>query len=159
MLSESNSVDPSIRLRVTKEIYHTADDIKVSREIEAAIHASSSSHEMYKDKSLQILHNLKMRPNLLEAGANIVCMTDVEMSQDTIIANIENETQLRRARFDSMLQNKYDQMSDAAYRSTMKCRRCGSEDVQVEQKQTRGADEAMTVFCSCSRCSNRWTMR
>lgn len=39
-----------------------------------------------------------------------------------------------------------------------KCSKCGSFDVDTEQKQTRSADEPMTVFCKC-RCGARWTLK
>jgi DNA-directed RNA polymerase subunit M/transcription elongation factor TFIIS len=40
----------------------------------------------------------------------------------------------------------------------IKCGRCKSTQVSVEQKQTRGADESMTVFVQCEKCGLRWKM-
>lgn len=40
----------------------------------------------------------------------------------------------------------------------IKCGRCKSTHVSVEQKQTRGADESMTVFVQCENCGLRWKM-
>jgi DNA-directed RNA polymerase subunit M/transcription elongation factor TFIIS len=40
----------------------------------------------------------------------------------------------------------------------IKCGRCKSTQVSVEQKQTRGADESMTVFVQCDKCGLRWKM-
>ena len=40
----------------------------------------------------------------------------------------------------------------------LKCGRCKSTQVSVEQKQTRGADESMTVFVQCEKCGLRWKM-
>jgi DNA-directed RNA polymerase subunit M/transcription elongation factor TFIIS len=40
----------------------------------------------------------------------------------------------------------------------IKCGRCKSTQVIVEQKQTRGADESMTVFVQCENCGLRWKM-
>ncbi len=40
----------------------------------------------------------------------------------------------------------------------IKCGRCKSTQVSVEQKQTRGADESMTVFVQCENCGLRWKM-
>ncbi len=37
-----------------------------------------------------------------------------------------------------------------------KCRRCGSDKTQYQQKQTRSADEPMTVFIECMACGKRW---
>jgi DNA-directed RNA polymerase subunit M/transcription elongation factor TFIIS len=38
------------------------------------------------------------------------------------------------------------------------CRKCGHDEVTWHTKQTRSADEGSTVFCTCSRCFNRWKM-
>ena len=50
-----------------------------------------------------------------------------------------------------------DPMKDGTESSSvLQCRRCGSKDVSVEQKQTRSADEAMTLFICCLACNARW---
>ncbi len=36
------------------------------------------------------------------------------------------------------------------------CPRCASYDVDTEQKQTRSADEPMTIFCTCNSCGKRF---
>jgi DNA-directed RNA polymerase subunit M/transcription elongation factor TFIIS len=36
------------------------------------------------------------------------------------------------------------------------CKRCKSFDVDTEQKQTRSADEPMTIFCTCNACGKRF---
>ena len=46
----------------------------------------------------------------------------------------------------------------AAVECQIKCGRCKSTHVSVEQKQTRGADESMTVFVQCENCGLRWKM-
>ncbi|AET73584.1 hypothetical protein EMVG_00298 [Emiliania huxleyi virus PS401] len=40
--------------------------------------------------------------------------------------------------------------------SLVKCKRCGSTDVLVTEKQTRSADEAATQFMCCFGCGARW---
>jgi len=39
------------------------------------------------------------------------------------------------------------------------CKRCKSFDVDTEQKQTRSADEPMTIFCLCTKCSLRFVIK
>lgn len=164
-LLPSTSVEPDLRLKVIRTLSERADhenideDILCCRDIEAAIHASAFNKSEYVDKVQQVIHNLTLYPNLWSLKDKVVCMTNRQLSKNTLIENIENETRLRRLRFEAMLQNKYQQTNDDSCKSTLKCRRCGSSEVQVEQKQTRGADEAMTIFCTCSKCSQRWTMR
>lgn len=41
-------------------------------------------------------------------------------------------------------------------KSLFKCRICRSTDIVWTQKQTRSADEAMTVFLECQNCWNKW---
>lgn len=41
----------------------------------------------------------------------------------------------------------------------MRCAKCKSTEVDVEQKQTRSADEPMTLFALCTNCGARWTMK
>lgn len=38
----------------------------------------------------------------------------------------------------------------------IKCKQCGSDNVYVESKQVRSADEAMTKFYTCLNCGNKW---
>jgi len=38
------------------------------------------------------------------------------------------------------------------------CRKCGSEDIYCESRQTRSADEATTKFYTCLNCGNKWKM-
>ena len=39
------------------------------------------------------------------------------------------------------------------------CRNCRSTHVDVDQMQTRSADEPMTLFALCLDCGNRWTKK
>ena len=38
------------------------------------------------------------------------------------------------------------------------CRKCSGDDVTIQQKQTRSADEGMTIFCTCESCGHKWRM-
>jgi DNA-directed RNA polymerase subunit M/transcription elongation factor TFIIS len=40
--------------------------------------------------------------------------------------------------------------------SFIQCKMCKSYAVDTEQKQTRSADEPMTIFCSCRKCGKRF---
>ena len=39
------------------------------------------------------------------------------------------------------------------------CRTCKGTKVDVDQMQTRSADEPMTLFALCTECGTRWTMK
>lgn len=38
------------------------------------------------------------------------------------------------------------------------CKKCGSDNVFSESRQTRSSDEAMTIFFTCLNCGNKWKM-
>lgn len=38
----------------------------------------------------------------------------------------------------------------------IKCKKCGSDNIFSESRQTRSADEAMTIFYTCLNCGNKW---
>lgn len=38
----------------------------------------------------------------------------------------------------------------------MKCFKCKSTDIASNQRQTRSADEGMTLFCKCNNCGASW---
>lgn len=42
-------------------------------------------------------------------------------------------------------------------KSILVCGRCHQRSVDYYEKQTRGADEPMTVFAHCLACDKRWT--
>ena len=51
-----------------------------------------------------------------------------------------------------------DKGAATAFTLAICCRKCKSAKITFNQKQTRSADEAMTVFCQCSDCLYRWKM-
>ena len=159
--------DPGIA-RKRQQVWATlsacySNDITAGRELEASIHASSHSLEAYVDKSQQIVYNLMSNPKLLQVGLAIVVYSDNQLADGTIIDDIQKEANARRVRFEEMLEHKYELMNEFTLsekaKATLKCRRCGSPEITWDQKQTRSADEASTVFCVCNKCNNRWTMR
>lgn len=129
-----------------------------ARHIEACVYAMSVTHNMYTDKMQQIIFNERANASLYKKGIEVVNMTDEEMAEGTLIEDIALERHTQRLKFEQIMQEKYDRINNQSFKTTLKCRRCGSAEVAWEQKQTRGADEAMTVFCTCSKCKNRWTM-
>jgi len=46
--------------------------------------------------------------------------------------------------------------SKEATKGLFSCPKCKSYDVDTDQKQTRSADEPMTIFCSCNACGKRF---
>lgn len=131
-------------------------DFSTVRNVEALCHSLSLDVTEYLDNIKRCAYNLKENPSF---GVSVVCSSDHALTHGTLVGRIEEKRRERNERFEKMLQEKYDSMNDASIGSLIRCRRCGSTEVTWEEKQTRSADEAATVFCSCSTCKNRWVVR
>ena len=158
MLTSWKTIPVDKRKQVMKLLTNLSSFTK-SRELEANIHSIVRNSDEYMNKCQQLALNLKNNPKLQYKDFELIMLSDVEMSKGTILEDIENEAILQKKRFEQMLQEKYDMLNDKSFNTTLKCRRCGSSEVGWEQKQTRSADEASTVFCTCNKCKNRWRMQ
>jgi transcription elongation factor S-II len=126
------------------------------RDVESAIHSRSKNTNEYLNNSLRVAWNLKANKNINDVS--VVFDKEKNMIKNTILEHIDLQKKARNERFEKMLQEKYDSINEKKYDTLIKCRRCGSEEVSYEEKQTRSADEAATIFMSCSTCKNRWIM-
>ena len=158
MLTSWKTISVDKRKQVLKLLTKFSTFTK-SRELEASIHSIVRNADEYTNKCQQIALNLKNNPKLQDKDFELIMLSDMEMSKGTILEDIENEAILRKQRFEQMLQEKYEMLNDKSFNTTLKCRRCGSSEVGWEQKQTRSADEASTIFCTCNKCKNRWRMQ
>jgi transcription elongation factor S-II len=108
--------------------------------------------------------NLALKPDLLAGqldAARLVAMTDKEL------LSADQQAAIHKANSDVMDASRQDWL-DANREQIMKavginleggmfkCGRCGSLKTTHYQKQTRSADEPMTVFIQCTKCPNRW---
>jgi DNA-directed RNA polymerase subunit M/transcription elongation factor TFIIS len=132
------------------------DDLGLCREVEARCHAASTSANDYLDAVLRAAHNLRENATL---GADVVGLPDSALIEGTLLGRIERERIGRAEKFEQMLQEKYEALDDQKFQAIVRCKRCGSENVTWDEKQTRSADEGATVFCMCTRCKLRWVMR
>jgi DNA-directed RNA polymerase subunit M/transcription elongation factor TFIIS len=158
-LPRGSDVSPAVRfcgLRVLTSKCGLAFDN--ARTMEAAVHSMAQDYHSYVDELKRCALNIHINSHNATPGAlassNAECIRGSLLEQ---ICKVEDDRQLK---FERMLQEKYESIDDQKNcTSSLKCRRCNSIDVTWDQKQTRGADEAMTVFCVCAVCSNRWTIR
>lgn len=132
------------------------NDFALCREVESLCHALSTTALEYTDHVRRATFNLRENP---QCGSDVVCRADEDLTEGTLVGRIEEERNTRMERFRHMLLEKYESMNDSNYKAMIRCRRCGSQDVSWEEKQTRSADEAATVFCMCAKCKNRWVLR
>ena len=132
------------------------EDFATCREIEAVCRARSATLETYHDHVLRCAYNLKQNPSM---GRRVTCETDEALAVGTLVGRIHEERRHRTRRFHDMLQQKFEALNDRSFQAVVRCRRCGSEEVSIVEKQTRSADEAASVFCVCIQCKNRWVIR
>ena len=150
-------MDPRVRQRGLRLLsLSRPHDAELCRDVESYCSAAATTSAEYTERVRHAAFNLRENPTVT---LNVVNSSNDVLAQETLVGRIHVESKNRRARFQAMLQDKYDAINDGTFAAIIKCRRCGSEEVAWEEKQTRSADEGATVFCSCSTCKNRWVMR
>ena len=150
-------MDPQRRHRGLRLLHDACPDAPLMcRDLEAECHAYSRSESEYTSR---ILHAAFHAPRNAALGPQIVHAPDAVLTKGMLIDRIRREAQARRERFNAMLQEKYEALNDRRFQAIVRCHRCGNEEVTWEEKQTRAADEAATIFCSCPICNQRWVVR
>ena len=145
------------RLRALRLLMRTMNG-KTSVDIEAAIAEHTTRSKIpcdYEAKVRQLAWNLSKTPALLEYTPEVLVRLDNKtMARGTDIEQWTSEFEIEMAN-EAQLVNSDTQSNST---SLLKCRRCKSDRISTKQVQTRSADEAMTVFCSCDNCNLRWKM-
>lgn len=143
-----------------------------STEIEAAMTEKFKRDKAgYTEKARTLCFNLKKNPQLAEqvitgavAPAELLDMTSEQMaSAEARKAREEAAHKLvdgKRLDWEQANEDKINEMcgikGDLLKASLFTCGRCKSAKTTSTQKQTRSADEPMTVFVFCMNCGNRW---
>lgn len=155
--ARKQNMDPAIRQRGLRMLtWSRPTDVGLCRDVESYCHAKASTLREYRERLRHVAFNLSINPC---TGVEVVNTSNDVIARDTLVGRIHVESNNRQTRFHSMLQDKYDALNDKEFAAIVRCRRCGSEEVTWEEKQTRSADEGATIFCSCSTCKNRWVTR
>lgn len=150
-------MNPVQRQRALRLLAHARpSDGELARNVESFCHAEAGNERDYEDRVRHAAFNLMNNPRV---GLEVVAVSNDVLVHDTLVGRIQKETQHRHERFQAMLQDKYDAINDRNFTAIVRCRRCGSEEVTWEEKQTRSADEGATIFVACVTCRNRWVMR
>mmetsp|Transcript_3240 Transcript_3240/g.4726 ORF Transcript_3240/g.4726 Transcript_3240/m.4726 type:complete len:340 (-) Transcript_3240:278-1297(-) len=150
------------------------DEILISKatEVEKAIQTfSKGSKKAYIDKIRSLIFNLKknepLRDDIIlghKSPEQLVSMSAKELQ--TVEKAKERSEQVaslqgsRRLDWEQANADKVNEMcgikGDLLKASLFTCGRCKSHKTTSTQKQTRSADEPMTVFVFCENCGNRW---
>ena len=148
---------PSERQRAMQLLHLVRTDVRFARAVEARCHAPSTTRAEYHAHVRRATFNLRNNPAI---GDEVTTIDDEALARGTLMEKIVRARQERDERFCKMLQEKYDELnSHGQGQSILRCRKCRGTDIHWDEKQTRGADEAATVFCVCTTCHNRWVIR
>jgi len=92
-------------------------------------------------------HKLKSH----EEAMNAIKASSDSLVEKTSYAAWESEFLDRRERAREVLSGR-----EVVKSGIFSCPKCKSFDVDTDQKQTRSADEPMTIFCTCNSCGSRF---
>lgn len=148
-------VDPLHRHRYIKLIASAlGGDTSYAERIDARLMLLCHRNaEAYMEKCTQILYNLKAFPSLaLQYDPEIlISLDDVTLDPSSPALLLREARQQREKGAQALLElmTKEDPIDIIDPRSSIRCARCKSYDLDIDCKQTRSADEPMTVFCKC----------
>lgn len=140
-------------------------------EIENAICKNFQDKKAYSDKARSLAFNLKKNIQLckdvllgsIEADELVKMSSEQLASQETLKKRAEEARKVidaSRLDWEQANEDKINEMcgikGDLLKASLFTCGRCKSTKTTSTQKQTRSADEPMTVFVLCLNCGKRW---
>ena len=145
--------------------------VTCTTEIEHAIHKMKGGSTTYMEKSRSLCFNIKknaqLRSNLLMgsiSGNELVNMSSEELAtterSQARNAEVDKLRDSRLLDWEQQNESKINAMcgikGDLLKASLFTCGRCKSIKTTSTQRQTRSADEPMTVFVLCLNCGKRW---
>jgi transcription elongation factor S-II len=148
--------DDTICINLEKNIlnYATEQARKINQQPAWDNHKYTS---MYKQKFLQIQHNLKNSPVLkgLIIDKKIKTKDVIEMRPEDLWPDGPYAKKMED-RIIKEMRKAYLAKESKNQDGFFKCGRCKSMKTTYYQMQTRSADEPMTVFVSCLNCDKNW---
>jgi len=140
-------------------------------EIESATYQNFRDRKDYANKARSLAFNLKKNRDLCQEiilghieAEELVKMSSEQLASDETKKERQKQAQKlidsKRLDWDQANEDKINQMcgikGDLLKASLFTCSRCKSVKTTSTQKQTRSADEPMTVFVLCLNCGKRW---
>ena len=127
-----------------------------ARRVEQEVFAWAMTATAYEDKITQLAAALRLNYANLSAHTEhaLVVLSDEDLAVGTPIAAYATLQKERERKQTALLQEEVSSGSS----QFLTCGKCKNTSISIEQKQTRGADEGMTVFCHCTKCGHKWRM-
>jgi DNA-directed RNA polymerase subunit M/transcription elongation factor TFIIS len=111
-------------------------------------HNDSARNTAWLDRVLRHAAHLELTPNLAATTEELGRLSGHQKDLDAIAQ--ENER----------VKNLITSAKAERSQGFLACRKCKSKDaVKIDQKQTRSADEPMTLFALCEDCGYQWTVK
>eukprot|EP00588_Corethron_pennatum_P011442 CAMPEP_0194272276 /NCGR_PEP_ID=MMETSP0169-20130528/5884_1 /TAXON_ID=218684 /ORGANISM="Corethron pennatum, Strain L29A3" /LENGTH=330 /DNA_ID=CAMNT_0039014893 /DNA_START=169 /DNA_END=1158 /DNA_ORIENTATION=- len=166
----------SVRVKLLEILLQApAGDVAQYRTVAAAVESALDRLRLDRaamaSKSRQLVFNLRkngtLRGHLLDGSVTpegLLRMSSEELQTEERVAEkkraIDKQHDSRRLDWDKANEDKINDMcgikGDLLNASLFTCNRCKSTKTTSTQKQTRSADEPMTVFVLCENCGKRW---
>lgn len=133
--------------------------VQITREIEYGIHQSSKNKKDYQDNIRRILTALKSLKNDLSKRLinGLIDPLDVYAMTDAQLASSDTQTFINAIDIEQKAASRSDNILVSGMKTDeFKCSKCKKRNTVYTQKQTRSADEPMTLFIRCLECGNEW---
>lgn len=152
-------VPPRERLKAARALAKTGG-VKEPLLVERELNERCTGQEDYGYRCKSLLYSLCLNPSLLQRRqeAHLCYLSDRERIENTIVETIMDEQAKKIVRMEELLSEKLSSKQNGGGDAStlIRCRKCKGTDIAYTQKQTRSADEAMTVFLECLTCKERW---
>ena len=111
-------------------------------------HNDSANNMAWLDRVMTMAAHLELTQDLKASFKDLSILSGHQTTLDAI--DLENE------RVKSLIASSKAERSQGF----LSCRKCKSKDaIKIDQKQTRSADEPMTLFAQCEDCGFQWTVK
>tara|TARA_B110000858_G_scaffold169851_1_gene199257 strand:- start:1502 stop:1993 length:492 start_codon:yes stop_codon:yes gene_type:complete len=139
--------DPLAAASLERKIFAAVDGNEEGYELRVknVIHnvaAGGCQYEMTMLDTQSIIESLATKPTLHLANSSVLRLVEDEEQESKTVMH--------------MLRGEVDGSAQGGGAAAVRCRKCGSARIIVEQKQTRSADEGFTTFFTCAVCKCRW---
>ena len=125
---------------------------KTALELERSVCAIQyTDKNVYIEHAKRICFNVKCNPSLL-FSIERAFVTDERWRAELCSKRSRNK-KINDHSGGEYVARKYENVNKSA-EAVCSCKTCGSSDIAWQQKQTKGADESMTIFCTCSIASS-----
>lgn len=118
-------------------------------------HYSSEKQKASTENAAWMDRVLEMMARLEILGEDGIHANFVELAAKTNHGNILKKLQDDEDKIKELVSTAKSERKEGF----LTCRTCKGTKVDVDQMQTRSADEPMTLFALCTECGTRWTMK